>query len=892
MDLASARWQALLPEAVALLDAEGRPLSLRPDVADLERWIHPVDHAGLASLVERALQRPCEAVPFAFRHWADDDSWQDAVGTLVNLLDDPLVGGIVFKVRPTRSTGATLGDPRFERILSSMGDAVWVIDGEGRTTFANAVLGELLGWDPTDLVGRHIHELLDDDGRAAMAERVADRRAGRSDSFRFRYVRRDGTPLWAEVTSRPLADTDGREDGAVAVLRDISAQVRAEQSSRQSEQIVETLAHNLPVGIFVLDADGVAEFVNPAWRDLTGMSLERTRTRGWLGEVHPDDLGEVQTAMDEAASSGRPFRHRYRMVRFDGTPVWVETRTVTVRDTDGRTVRTIGIVIDVSTHVELEEQLAQAAQQAIETSRLKSEFLANMSHEIRTPMNGVIGMATLLLDTPLTRDQRDRVTTLRSAGEHLLGLINEILDFSKVETGKLELEETDFELLPLVHAVGSLYSSPAFDKGVRLRIDADTTVPKWVRGDPARLRQVLSNLVGNGVKFTEAGSVTIRMSSEGKGSTAVRFEVVDTGIGIPYEAQDKIFDAFVQADTSTTRRFGGTGLGLAICKRLIELMGGIISVSSTPQKGSTFYFTVPFTRPADVVGPDGAAMPPPRDRTVLPLDPALVPADAVVPSVVGTDGAEAASVPAVVTGRILLVEDNPINQKVALGFLKHLGFEADVANDGLEAVEAATSGAYRVILMDCQMPRMDGYEATARIRAHERDQRHTPIIALTAGAMQGDRERCLEAGMDDYVTKPIDVTRLATTLQKWLSQQQADQRPEAPVYDLKVIEQLRSLPGNGGTLFDEVGELFRTRAPDRVQQLVSYLEARDYAAATEEAHALKGMSASVGAQRLASIANDIQHAARKGGLDAAAVDGLCERLVAEFEAAAASFPGR
>jgi CheY-like chemotaxis protein/HPt (histidine-containing phosphotransfer) domain-containing protein len=507
-----------------------------------------------------------------------------------------------------------------------------------------------------------------------------------------------------------------------------------------------------------------------------------------------------------------------------------------------------------------------------------------VSHELRTPISALRTFNELLVegaaDDPTTR--LEFLEASRAQLERLDWLAQNLLELSKLDSGLVLLDLRPDDLRSSVEQAVDGAMTTARRRGVSLTLELSDR-PIVIRHDPVRISQVVSNLVGNAVKFTSEGAVTIRMSSEGKGSTAVRFEVVDSGIGISYEAQDKIFDAFVQADTSTTRRFGGTGLGLAICKQLIELMGGIISVHSVPGKGSTFFFTVPFKRASnELVAPDGASV------GMASAEPQF-----------GSAAAEAVPQPAPAprqtsasAGRLLLVEDNPINQKVALGFLKHLGFEADVANDGLEAVEAAISGNYGLILMDCQMPRMDGYEATARIRAHERGTKNTPIIALTAGAMQGDRERCLEAGMDDYVTKPIDVTRLASALQKWLTQQAPkEDEPDQPVYDRKVIEQLRSLPGSdGGTLFDEVGELFRSRAPRRVETVIGLLRARDYVPAAEEAHALKGMSASVGAVRLAGVANEIQHAARKGNLDTPTVDDLCDRLEAEYRTATDRFP--
>ena len=504
---------------------------------------------------------------------------------------------------------------------------------------------------------------------------------------------------------------------------------------------------------------------------------------------------------------------------------------------------------------EFEAQIASARDAAIEASRLKSEFLANMSHEIRTPLNGVIGLATLLLDTPLNREQRDRVVTLRSAGEHLLALVNDILDFSKIETGNLELERVDFELPKVIDEVISLYASSAFDKGVRLRIDTDASTPRSVIGDPARLRQILTNLLGNALKFTQAGSVTLRITSEGRHSPTVRFEVVDTGIGISPEAQQRIFEPFVQAESSTTRRFGGTGLGLPICRQLVELMGGVLSVDSRAGQGSTFWFTIPFDPPSLEVS----------SRPYLEA------------------GASEPGPPVHRQGRVLLVEDNAINQQVALGFLQHLGWEADVASDGLEGLEAALAQPYTVILMDCQMPRMDGYEATQRIRAAERElARRTPIVALTAGAMAGDRERCLDAGMDDYLSKPIDLNRLEVAMDRWSGAAAPDSDDE-PVLDPERASELRSLPGRHGSLLDDAAAMFREQAPAVVEAIAELAASERWKAVSERAHALKGMSATIGAKRLAEIADALELATKVVTPDVVQVSALLPSLNQTFE---------
>ena len=498
--------------------------------------------------------------------------------------------------------------------------------------------------------------------------------------------------------------------------------------------------------------------VNDAAVASYGFSREEFLTLTVRDIAPREDLALVDHFLATAVGGERPgrlFAHQWRHRYKDGTVIDVEITSDDL-EVGGRSCRIL-FCQNVTERRQSVAALAVAHDAAVEACNLKSAFLANMSHEIRTPMNAVIGMTELLRGTELTDEQRGYADHVARAGEQMLAIIGDILDISKIETGHLELEILNFDLHEQIKATCSAPGGLARMKGLELVLSIDERVPRLVRGDFQRLQQVLLNLVSNAVKFTSEGSVAVRVTASERppAATMVRFEVADTGIGIdPTTTLEQMFEPFTQADVSTTRPYGGTGLGLAIARELVCLMGGTINATSEPRRGSTFHFEIPLEIPTTIGAPNEVAQ--------------------SSADVAAASGMPSWSRPPLV----LIVEDSQINQIVAARALERCGCRTHFVNDAEEAIKAFRAQRYDAILMDCQMPNLDGYRATAELRQTEHGERHTPIIAMTAHAMQGDRERCLAAGMDDCLAKPMRHNDLQTLLRRWIGPETKDTAPE------------------------------------------------------------------------------------------------------------------
>ena len=898
-------------------------------------------------------------------------------------------------------------------------------DPEGRIVVFNAGAERMLGYQRDDVQGHSTPLIIFEPGeierRAQELARllgrpvepgfdvlVARARVGDIDEREWTCVRSDGSQLPAQISITALHTSEGAISGYLAIVVDITDRKRTEAAIRESEERFRLSFGQAPIGIALVSTGGRWLQVNRALCRMLGYDEPELLATTFPQITHPDDL-EVDHDLVEMMLSGgiHEYQMEKRYLHQTGRIVHGSLSVSLVRDHAGQPVYFVSHIEDITMRKQAEAELRAAMQAAEAATKAKSEFLAVMSHEIRTPINGVIGMNNLLLETGLDTRQRHIAELINTSADALLTVINDILDFSKIEARKLEFEILDFDLHEVIEDTLEIQASRAHSRGLDLVGALAPGTPSLLRGDPGRLRQVLSNLVSNAIKFTERGEIAVRgmLLDETDTEVHLQFEVRDTGIGIAPEAQGRLFEAFSQADASTTRRFGGTGLGLAISRLLVEMMHGTITLESAPGAGTTFFFDIRLekqgvaapVRPACLAPFEGARVLIIEDNTTsrallaeqvsvwqmlartasdaeaalahlregaasgVPFDIALIDASIPAPgglalarainddpalaatrlvlllpvglSVADTEARAAGIVattskpvrlarlagaiasalsgessarggvvhkptaadaepPVAVGARILIAEDNPINQEVALSMLRKLGLTGDLTANGLEAIEALQRIRYDIVLMDCMMPELDGYEATRRIRELEARHmpgfggRHAHIVAMTANAMAGDREKCLAAEMDDYISKPLRNQTLRRALARWRPSGSPDFAPAevspAPTMAGPEAAPADEPPVDAGRLFeiypDDRGKVlqlvikFSEQSNSLLQQLEQAVVARDAERVRQLSHKWCGSSSGCGVVALVPPLRRMENAAKLGDLSAAPDD--------------------
>lgn len=951
----------------------------------------------LAHKLAGSIARPIVELATVAEHIGNGDSTEraridrsDEIGSLAtsfNRMADRLVGvNRELEDRVEQRTAELRGsEENFRALVQDVEDyAIFLLDREGRVASWNQGAERSTGYAADEALGRHLSVFFadDDHGRVRIDRHLDAARAGGRTEVEGWQQRKDGSRRWTTTTVTALHREDGRLRGYSIVARDLTARLRAESRRKRFFEVSSEL-------LAVADGNGRFVDLNAAWTRTLGWSMEELKERPFLDFVHPEDREATIAEAEKLARGGETvsFDNRYRTS--DGGWVWLNWASVLDPDTG----EVMAAARDVTAERELNRALESAREQAEAAAVAKSRFLANMSHEIRTPMNAVIGMSALLADTELDDEQTDFVRTIGTAGDHLLGVINDILDYSKIEAGMLRLEDERFGIRSVVEGALDLVAPAAAAKGIELAYSMDEDVPAGLRGDVGRVRQILVNLLSNAVKFTEEGEVVVSVGSRPgtTGGTTVEFAVRDTGIGISAEALARIFAPFEQEDASSTRRFGGTGLGLTISRHLCSLMGGDLRAESVPGQGATFTASIqgeaaeppepeewrdgsvdlagiralvvddssinrqimdrwlrgwgietlvldhpvkalnaifegeefdvmlldhqmPEMNGADLAGAIRRHLgsPPPmviftsvdRDATldaaevdgviIKPLRPSRV-FDALAGVLYDAPASPFREAPALDTGlaerlplRILLAEDNAVNQKVASRMLAQLGYDVDVVADGREAVAAVDKGNYDLVLMDVQMPGLDGMSATREIRSSLAPARQPRIVAMTAHAGHEVRQACEAAGMDDYVTKPVSPSKLVQALQRSAPRDGSPARDEsdpssAPIVDRDVLAEMASWLGDPAFVGDLVGRFLST-ADDLVRAIDEAAAASDFSAVGAHAHSLKSSSAQVGAETL-SIASAHLEGLTRGRADPGRIRAAAQEVAVAYRVA-------
>ncbi|NHZ37283.1 ABC transporter substrate-binding protein [Massilia rubra] len=822
---------------------------------DFNAWllhVHPEDVARLKGDLSACLKSPASSnnvLACEFRMRCKDGRWRWMLGRGIVLGRD--AGTPALRVSGTM---ADIGDrkeaeeARVRAVLEASPEAMLILDADGRIRYANHLCASSFGYAVQALVGMPAERLAPGVREPGAPNRV------------ITAQRRDASQFPAEVNRTPMLSQGHKL--TIVSLRDISERQRAEQALKTLAARLHEILQMMPIGLYIKDAGGHVTLMNSACETQFGLAPAQ------LGGEQPGLQGTLSAREREAFAGGVMLDDVETVYNARlGRELHVRTIRKTVCNEQGQCEYLITMMVDISASIGTEQQLRelnehleervqqrtaqldQAKKVAEEASMAKGQFLANMSHEIRTPMNGVIGMAYLALKTDLNPRQRDYIEKIRFAGEHLLGIIDDILDFSKIEAGKLEVEMVAFTLDHVIQTLSTVVAPKAATKDLALVFELDPALPRALQGDPLRLGQVLINYTHNAIKFSDSGSITIRIDNidDRADDCLLRFQVRDNGIGLTPEQTAKLFQSFQQADTSTTREYGGTGLGLAICKQLAQLMGGDVGVDSQPGSGSCFWFTA----------------------RVGKLDPGAVQSAAVgagrgqEPQ--ASAGARVPGQDALLRGaRILLVEDNTFNQQIALEMLEEAGCVVCLAQNGLEALDLLAKTGFDVVLMDVQMPVMDGLQATRLIRLDPR-LAGLRVLAMTATATSEDRARCMEAGMDDFISKPTQPALLCEVVARWLPARApaaaaAPALPAQPgfrtvagdpeVIDLTVLAKLLSYNQDKVRKF---AFKFLQTTQAGFEEMEAALAAGDIARVRELGHRIKSSARTVGAMGMGEL---------------------------------------
>lgn len=744
---------------------------------------------------------------------------------------------------------------RLRKVLENMPVMMTAFDTEGKIIVWNRECERITGYTAA--------EILVNPQSKQLFYGEAETLGSQENNFRDRewqITAKDGNPktiVWSNISDR--FSIPGWAGWGIGV--DITERKQAEITLEREYQQLGQIIQNVPIAMAMLDTQLHYLAYSNQW--LTSFNLEG---QNLLNQSHYQVLPDLKEEWKQAYQQGLQGQFlslsEDKWLRQDGSVCYYRWAIQPWYTSDNK----IGGIIIVHDRI---DELVKAREAALEAAQVKSQFVANMSHEIRTPMNGVLGMAELLQQTSLNPKQQEYAQTIRTSANHLLSLINDILDFSKIEAGEMQLEMLNFDLNQCITEVVELLTNQAKSKRLVISLKLSDNLPKFLTGDPVRLRQILLNLVGNAIKFTPAGSIEIKalLESETDKTALIHFAVIDTGIGISAAGIKKLFQSFSQVDASTSRQYGGTGLGLAICKQLVSLMKGDIGVKSQINQGSTFWFTIPFEKShSSQISPKSPNNTPINTEylTLTPQQPFI------------TNNQKKTDL------KILIAEDNSINQAVILSQLEMLGYQGECVSNGLEALELLAKQDYDLILMDCQMPLMDGYTATQTLRSREGNQRHSIVIALTANAMLADREKCLAAGMDDYLSKPLEQEDLARVIERWTANKTTSENLSQPAIntcDLTKhpttetvtenqtppidLERLARISRGKVAVQQQLLKIFIDKTPKDLAALETAISTINISQVQYYAHRLKGSAANVGVPTMSALATQLEEMAHQ-----------------------------